>query len=284
MSAGIVIDDRESNQLVTELSRFDIPIHVIRLEHGDACWSGSGPSGPILVGIEHKRLTDLIACLKDRRLVGSQLVGMWRSYDRVEIVVEGIYRPSNTGMIEIMQTNGMGSHGWQPLYFKREGITYAQVDGFLQSLSECGDVRIWRTGSVIETAHLYASRYHWWQKPYHTHDSHRQIYSNDPEAQRQGKVVLHQGSPSSVCLVAAQFPGIDAKAWSIAEQYASIYELITGHPMEEWEFKAAVARWMRTHWTDSGGNIKRFGRKTATEIVEWIRNGKGKGKSHVSSK
>jgi hypothetical protein len=266
---GIIIDSREDGRIASELSRFDFPVHTIHLDHGDACWSGSGPSGPVLVGFEHKRLTDLIACIKDRRLTGSQLVGMWTTYDRVEIVIEGVWRPSPQGTIEVLSSRGAG---WEPLFFKRDAINYAQVDGYLQSLSECGDVRIWRTSTVQETAHLYASRYHWWQKAYHLHDSHRQIYSNDPEAQKRGKVVLHQGDPSPVCQVAAQFPGIDAKSWSVAEQYGSVYELVTGHAMEDWEFRAAVARWQRTHWTDSSGKDKRFGRKTATEIVNWLGN------------
>ena len=87
-------------------------------------------------------------------------------------------------------------------------------------------------------------------------------------------MVIHQGDPSPVCQVAAQFPGIDAKAWSVAEQFGSVWEMITGSPMEEWEFRAAVSRWMRTHWTDSSGKDKRFGRKTATEIVKWLRSAK----------
>ena len=266
---GVLLDDREDSRIAAELARFDIPVHILRLDHGDACWTGSGPDGDLLVGFEHKRLTDLIACIKDRRLTGSQLTGMWKTYDRVEIVVEGIYRPSPAGAIEVL--NG---HGWTPLFFRQEGISWAQVDGYLQSLSECGDVRIWRTSSVQETAHLYASRYRWWQKQYRLHDSHRQIYSPDPAAQRKGKMVVHQGDPSPVCQVAAQLPGIDAKAWSVAEQFASVYELVTGHAMEEWEFKSAVARWQRTHWTDSSGKDKRFGRKTATEIVKWIKGAK----------
>ena len=267
----ILIDDREDGRIALEIAKFNIPAHVIRLDHGDACWSGSGPDdADLLVGFEHKRLTDLIACIKDHRLTGSQLTGMFKTYDRVEIVVEGIWRPSASGMIEILSRNGR----WEPLYFAREGISWAQVDGYCQSLSECADVRVWRASTLQETAHLYASRYRWWQKQYRLHDSHRQIYSPDPSEQRRGKVAIHQGTPSPVCQVAAQFPGIDAKAWSIAEQFDSVYELVTGHPMEDWEFRAAVARWMRTHWTDSSGKEKKFGRKTATEVVKWLKQTK----------
>jgi hypothetical protein len=283
---GIIIDDREDTRLLNELSRFDIPIHTFRLESvnaeghnvsmGDAVFAGSGPDGPVQIAFERKRLTDLVTCIKDRRLA-RQLKDMRSvcAYDRIYVVVEGIWKPSVNGMVEVLNGDGR----WHPMFAARggEGITYDQIDGFLQSICESGVV-VHRTGNTQETAMFYISRYRWWQKPYHQHRAMDQLYSNDPNAQRRGKMIIHQGDPSPVCQVAAQFPGIDAKAWSVAEQFKSIYELVTGHAMEEWEFRAAVARWQRTSWTDSSGKEKRFGRKTATEIVKWM-SGNGNGKS-----
>lgn len=254
---GIIIDDREDARLPIELRRFDVPIHSLRLDAGDACWTGFGPSGNILIGFEHKRLTDLIDCIKDRRFSGSQLIGMRRTYDRIELVIEGLWRPSASGVIECPN----GGQTWHPLYFKSEAITYAQVDGYLQTLSECGDVRIWRTGSLIETAHVYISRYRWWQKPYGQHHAHDQIYSIDPAAQRQGRMIVHHGAPPPVVIHAAQIPGIDSKAWDVGEQFASVEEMAS----------ADVERWHCTTWTDSAGKTKRFGRGTAQKIVNYLR-------------
>lgn len=256
--SAVVIDDREDPRLVHELARFQVPCATLRLEHGDAYWQSSAG---LLVGWERKRLTDLVACIKDRRLAGSQLVGMHKTYDRVNLVIEGIWRPTASGTVE--QFNGGGA--WHPLHFKSEGISYQAIDGYLESLSEIGGVRVWRTQSFQETAALYASRFHWWQRPYDSHRSVDAIYSPDPEFQRQGKVKMFREA-TPVVQAAALLPHVDAKSWSLAVQYASPRDL----------YNADVADWQRTTWTDSSGKEKRFGRKVAEEIVGWLRGRNGR--------
>lgn len=277
--SGIVIDDREDSRILSELSRFDVPIHSLRLEMtdsqgrnvsmGDAMFSGHGPSGPLQIGFERKRLTDFVSCMKDRRL-SRQLRDMREhcQYERLYVVLEGIWRPSPSGTVEVMNGDGR----WHPVFSMRggEGITYMQIDGFMQSIAESGVV-VHRTANTQETAMFYVSRYRWWQKQYYLHDSLSQVYSTDPAAQKRGKMIVHTGEPSPVCQVAAQLPGVDAKSWSVAEQYSSVYEMVTGRPMTDKEHLAGIARWMRTTWTDSGGNVKRFGRGSAKKIMDYLR-------------
>ena len=106
---------------------------------------------------------------------------MYSLYDRVELVVEGVWRPGEGG--EIMVPNGR-TGTWTTYYnHSRSGISFRQVDSYLYSQYECGGVAVWRTGSVQETAHLYASRWHWWQKQYHLHKSHDVLFANEPSAQ-----------------------------------------------------------------------------------------------------
>ena len=46
-----------------------------------------------------------------------------------------------------------GDQTWRPVYHRGEGMTYRQVDGYLQSLSECAGGQVWRTGTYrAETA------------------------------------------------------------------------------------------------------------------------------------
>lgn len=281
VGAGILIDDREDPRLLNELARFDVPFASARLEMtdtsgrnvsmGDAVFSGLGPSGLLQVAFERKRLTDFIACMKDRRL-SRQLKDMREvcQYERIYVVLEGIWRPNLSGMAEVLNGDGR----WHPLYSARggEGITFDQIDGFMQSISEVG-VTVHRTANTQETAMFYVSRYRWWQKQYHLHHAMDGIYSTDPEQQRRGKMVLHQGEPSPVCQVAAQFPGIDAKAWSVAEQFGSIFEMVTGRAMTEDDYRLVLARWMRTTWTDRSGKDKRFGKGTAKAVVDYLRGG-----------
>jgi len=279
--AGLLIDDREDARLFQELSRFTIPVHSLRLEsvnaqgqnvsHGDAMFAGHGPDGQVQIGFERKKLDDLVQCLKDRRL-SRQLRDMRETceYDRIYVVVEGLWKPSQNGMIEVMNGGGM----WRAMYARDgSGITYEQIDGFLQSIAESG-VQVVRTATTQETAAFYVSRYRWWQKPYNQHSSMDGIYSTDPENQKRGRMVVHRGPPNPVCQTVAQWPGLDSKSWSVGEQYGSVFELVAGHPMSECEYKESVDRWMRTTWTDSAGKVKRFGKKVSQEIVNYLRGSK----------
>jgi ERCC4-type nuclease len=257
---SILVDSREDNLLLEHLSRFGLPIMVCKLDFGDiAIESADGR----LIGYERKRLPDLISSMTDRRLSGHQLRGMYSLYDRVELIVEGVWRAGDSGEIEI--PNGR-SGGWQTLYHQRSGISYRQVDSYLYSQCEMGGVRSWRTGSTSETANLIASRFHWWQKDYELHKSHDVLFTNNPTAQKRGAMILQQGAPNAVTLMAAQMPGIDAKSWDIGKHFDSPTAMCL----------ATEAEWRRVPWTDRKGNVKHFGPGTAKEIVKWLR-GSGKG-------
>ena len=251
---SMLLDDREDSLLLTHLESFGLPVTVARLDFGDLVIESIDGR---LIGYERKKLGDLINSMKDRRLSGRQLKGMREAYERVELVVEGIWRAGDNDCIEV-PANG---RGWQPLFHRGSGISYRQVDSYLYSQYECGNVGVWRTGSTAETARLYASRWHWWQKDYTLHKSHDVIFSNDPAAQRRGAVTIHQGEPNPVTLVAAQCPGLDAKSWDVGKYFTSVQQMCNATEQE----------WRRVTWTDRKGNVKRFGRETARQVSEWLK-------------
>ena len=261
---SILLDDREDRFLSDRLEDFGLPVSVVRLDYGDLVIAASNGW---TIGYERKRITDLIASMQDRRLSGFQLKGMFSVYDRVELIVEGLWRPGANGEIEV--PNGR-SGGWQPLYYRNSGISYRQVDSYLYSQYECGGVAVWRSSSTLETAHLYASRYYWWQKDYELHKSHDTIFSNNPSAQKRGSVTMHQGDPNPVCILAAQIPTIDAVAWDVGK-HKSFFNQITGKPSPYEMVTADEEEWRRVTWTDRKGNVKRIGKDRAKKIVDWLR-------------
>jgi ERCC4-type nuclease len=254
----ILIDDREDSALEAHLQPFGIPVSVVRLDFGDiAIQSGDEQT---LVGFERKRLTDLIASMQDRRLSGFQLKGMRQMYDRQELIIEGIWRPADDGSIEIPQRFGSRVE-WRSLYHRGSGISFRQVDSYLYSQTECGDVRVWSTRSTQETAHLLASRWFWWQKDYSAHKSVDALFTNDPTKQKRGAVTIHGGDPSPVVLVAAQIPTIDSIAWEVGRYFKSVEEMAT----------ATETDWRKVPWTDRSGKVKHFGKERAREIVRWLK-------------
>lgn len=219
----LVLDDREDTTLRRCLSIYDLAIEITHLDFGDCCFEGSGPGNkPVMIGIERKRLSDLITSMTSRRLSGHQLRGMAETYDYTYLLIEGLWRPDRAGGIEVFEGH------WKPLYSARRGVNFRQVDSYLSSLEVLGRVIVLRSNTQTETAAIYASRYHWWQKPFESHHSHDQIYATDPTANpSRGKVSMLSHTPGLVEKVAAQLPGIDRRAWEVGKRFKTVAELVS---------------------------------------------------------
>jgi len=73
-----------------------------QLPFGDFFIPGNGPEGRITVGVELKRVADLIQCMKDGRLTGHQIPGMLRMYDwSVLLVYDEWQGKPQTGILQV---------------------------------------------------------------------------------------------------------------------------------------------------------------------------------------
>src|SRR3990170_3568798 len=84
------IDTRAgSNELIDPLSNLGVPVESGILASGDIEILGNGPNGtPLLVGIEYKKIPDLIACVRSGRFA-DQLRGMRDTYLISWLLIEG---------------------------------------------------------------------------------------------------------------------------------------------------------------------------------------------------
>src|SRR5229473_7700773 len=95
----LLVDDRiGSVELIPYIKRNHIQAEKIRLEYGDVCMEGNGPKGKISIGVERKRLHDILACIDDGRY-NQQRVGMREMYDVSFLLVEGIWKPHEDGTL-----------------------------------------------------------------------------------------------------------------------------------------------------------------------------------------
>ena len=88
----IFVDYRAgSHELVAPLKALGLPVEETTLDAGDVAFSGRGEKGKeVLVGIEYKRLSDLISSLRTERLQGHQLVAMSEAgFDYSWLLIEG---------------------------------------------------------------------------------------------------------------------------------------------------------------------------------------------------
>ena len=259
------VDDRTgSKELVPHLRSFGIDAQIRRLDFGDFAWEGNGPAGLCRVAVERKTIGDLIQSMQSRRLSGHQLPGMADEYDYAYLIVEGIWRPSDEGVLEV----GHGSFSrdnfggrWASSYGKRQ-LLYRSIDNYLATLELHTGLIYRRTLSAQETVHVIADLYLWWRaKLWEDHSSHLTVYAPAEARGKKGRLNLVRREVSLAEAWAMQLPGIDKKAQEVAQRFP------TGHILanaleEDWmsipgigktlakrAFKSIRERW---NWKNDG--------------------------------
>lgn len=296
----IFIDRREKGMGVqpgepkNPFHNLGVPITVTELEFGDAMWVGKGPGGKeVIVGVERKRIGDLVNSMRSQRLSGHQLRGLNQSYDVVYLVVEGVWRPGSGGEIE---TYAGKTKGWVPLYadVDRNAVKYKQVVSYLNSLSLMARTmsgepwRVVHTSYPTDTASLYATYYEWWQKE--SHKSADQIYCGDMPAKgkpedgyapndefvmgRVGMGVFKpeaQKAPSTLWRMAKQLPGVDERARQVATHFGTVRKMVlAGLPEEK---RQEIEDWFAENpkaQEKAWKAVEGIGAKTAAVVVRAI--------------
>lgn len=227
----ILVDPRRgSGELVTGgfFKPYDVPVTLTQLEFGDFAFYGNGPDNEaVMVGFERKVLSDMVTSMRDGRLSGHQLPGLFNgTYAVVHIVVEGVWRCGRGGLIETRFGKEWGAYGRN----KRGGkpVLFRELDGYLATLQYKRGVVVAYTGYPDQTAAYVVSRYKWWnEKVWEQHRSDEQIYA--PFVTTVGARRAGFGGGRTVPVVEkmiAQLVGVDAAAYSIARQYPTMESLM----------------------------------------------------------
>jgi ERCC4-type nuclease len=212
----LIIDPRMgSKSLLAPLRADGAPAEFGPLEFGDAYFVGAGPGGaPVTVGVEYKKLLDLLACMTSGRYAGHQLVGMREDYDVQWLLVEGIWRPRADGVVEIY-----GFRGWEPLRIGGRCYLQRDLDSYLLSLTQQGGTRIWKTSTPVESARWLHTLYRWWQRDWDEHASLQTFDLSGP--------VAGLSEPPFTRRVAKELPGIGwKKSLVVTDAFDSVAAMV----------------------------------------------------------
>ena len=247
----ISIDSRVgSKDLYPLLSARGVPCRLTTLEFGDAAFDWKGPRGrPIPVGIERKTLSDLLTCIKDGRYTGYQLPGMLRTYEFNYLLIEGVYRYSEDGVVESRR-----GKGWSPVGYGKPTMV-ADLEHFLTSRETFGGVRILRSTSPRQTALLIHHKYTWGNtKDWVDHRSHLDTDESSETGTRFSALPLAVNF-----LVASRLEGIGVK---------KVHAVLRAFPTVEDMIMADEERWAEVVWVDKSGKRHKLGSAIAKKIVE----------------
>lgn len=220
----LLIDSRiGSNDLLQIVRPWGIDAELVTLDYGDVAFCGNGPDGrPVQVGIELKRLSDLLQCITDGRLSGHQLPGLLRQYQQVWLIVEGEWRAGPDGVLVTRH------HGhWEPVRLGSRRYMHRDVMKFLITLEMKAGVHVQQTPDRATTARNVAALHSWWCID--EWDEHRAHLALDTA--RDTAMLVR---PSLVRRVAAELPGIGyQKSGAVSAKFKTVRDLANA-PESDW--------------------------------------------------
>lgn len=199
-------------------------VSLTQMAYGDVAIDGNGPEGmPIAVGVEVKKLDDLLQCIGNGRLVGHQLPGMFECYDVVWLLIEGIWREGREGLIEVPRGGG-----WMPVRAANGSGMALSLRGFTMTLEHKLGVKIMWTGTRGQSVDWLYHLNRWWTaKEWEEHKAHLQFDNS------QAIALLRK--PTLVQRMASQLPGIGAdRSKKVAKRFHNVVDMVmAGH--KDWQ-------------------------------------------------
>lgn len=235
----ILIDDRAgSKELVDDPSLSDVAA-LTRLDSADVCWTGHGPDGPVLVGVEVKQLSDLVTSVRAGR-AQDQVRRMLAEYDAAWLLWYGECRRGQgaPAPLEVRVTRGTWA-GWRVYQQGRGGrpIPWSWLASWLMTVETAG-VRVQHVRDAGEAAAWIRCAWAWWQKPWAEHKGLKTF-------NRAGEVSLLPGVPDGVAArarIAGQLPGLGyERALAAARVFRSVAEMM-GAGEEAWRRVPGVGK------------------------------------------
>ena len=177
----ILIDDREENEtkkkknldLLQHFQRLHVPAEATHLDYGDAMFEINGPEGPMLVGVERKRLHDLLNCIRDGRFSGHQNIGMKETYGITVMMVEGHWKPHEPE--GILMEGYAGGISWGYARPRGQRVMYSALYRYLISAQLSG-VIVSYSRDPFHTAYNIYEWQQWGQKKWDDHTSMMNIH------------------------------------------------------------------------------------------------------------
>lgn len=207
----ILVDFREDsknkaehkNGLWDDLKKTNLPIQQDKLDGGDFMFLGQGPEGKeVTVGVEFKKIRDLLSSLRSNRLQGHQIHEL-QVYDFRFLLVEGQWHHDDEGFVTLRS----GFKDWSRA---AGSFRAAELDKTLLGL-------VLRAGVVVKETHTRRETVRWIESLYRNftdvewedHTSHTGIYR--PTA------ALYK--PSGFCNFMAGIPSLGLKRGKAVEAF-----------------------------------------------------------------
>lgn len=229
-----------SAELVPALRRLGLDVEETTLTAGDVAFVGRGEGGKeVNVGIEFKKVGELVQSIRTERLQGFQLFRMREEYDFSYLLVEGEVLFDAQGQM----TRRVGRRD-----FKRIGMSIAEYMKRIMVLHLRGGLNYMRSESRAETLREIECLFRvWTDKDLDDHDSHIGIYT----------------APSLVPL--SEYRQMLAPLDGVGQRTSLALEIYFNGSLER-TLQATVAELAVLTTVDKNGKPRKLGEATARKI------------------
>jgi ERCC4-type nuclease len=240
------------------------PSSLRRLPSADFCFSGNGPSGPTMIGIERKRIRhrrredllqfrDLIASVTTGRLMGEQVPKLLDHYEFSYILIEGLIKTdTSTGHLLAWGYGNRQTNGWEVVKQGKEPFMAARLWNALESVTWNTAIRVLHVADERQTVEEVLRLYRYFNdKEWGQHHAHVAIHR--PE----GAVGI--GKASTVRRVAHTLRGVGWEKSAVVDgRFKSVEDMVNAEP-EDWGklegFGKVLSKrvWEELHGVHGGG-------------------------------
>jgi len=232
VSEVVSVDRRTGSIDVEPILRERLHMHtrIEELASADFCFEGNTNQGLGMIGVERKRVKDLLGSMRSGRLVGEQLPKMFEHYDFSYLIVEGVTRANPvSGTLEECVSNGKSNVWWRPVLLGNSRFQWQDLNHFLSTL-EHSRLIIRQSDDPYQTACHIKSLYSWYRnKEWSGHKSLKQLYTCPMPT------ITLEDKEAIVRRVAKEFAGIGVeKSLSVATRFRTVWDMA----------RAGTAEWM----------------------------------------
>lgn len=251
----IFLDPRAgSKDLIKPLQKAGLPLDSSsNLDAGDLFFIGRGEQGKgLTIGIEHKKVADLVASLRTGRLQGHQLLAMRGAdagqkplYDVAYLIVEGEVHYDEQGRL-------LRRCGRQAFRVMAGGMTITELQKRILVMQLRAGLNPIFTRTQADSIKWIESLYRvWTDRDLDQHKSHLAMYQ------------------APTLLPLSQFRRTVGTLPGVGQRVSRTAEKAFGKSLRR-AFNATTEEWAELETTDDKGKSRRFGMSAAIKVVEAI--------------
>ena len=200
-----------SKELIAPLRKLGLEVEKTTLDFADVAFEGRGEKGEkVFVGIEFKRIEELVTALRTQRLQGHQLIGMRDMYKFSYLLYEGELLYDKAGALQQRKKGRFGKSWLTPMPGQ---MTVNELLKRINVLHLCGGLTLIHTQDREHTLQAILALYRTWtDKNLDDHKSHLAFYEAPP---------LGFIKPSPAARLAHTIDGI---GWDKAKKAATVFK------------------------------------------------------------